>query len=125
MAAYEYKCRSHPKITRVVHAPIREGRPLTPPVCPDCLQDMVPHYTINAHRPMQEHVSPATGMPVRSLKQAQQQLDRISDERSTRLGLEHKFVAVDPRDPVLGRTEVGMDATNKRRVDAGLPPRSP
>lgn len=77
-------------------------------------------------RSMPEHYNLSAGKFVRNEQHFKDELRRQSDEASERVGLEHNFVPVDPRDKeALGVTDEGLDSTYDRRKKAGLPTGSP
>lgn len=60
--------------------------------CPRCGENMSRVFSSPAFHRFEEHVSPATGKPVGSMKQFKEQLRVASAEATERTGIPHNFV---------------------------------
>lgn len=60
--------------------------------CPRCGEEMGRRFSSPAFHRFEEHVSPATGKPVTSMKNFKEQLKIASAEATERTGIPHNFV---------------------------------
>lgn len=96
------------------------------PDCLDChaegliLTRMQRVASFSYKRSMPEHYNHTTNTVVKSENHYKSELSRLSDIQSERTGQYHNYQPVDPTDKAgLGVTDEGMDATRKRKRDAG------
>jgi hypothetical protein len=75
-------------------------------------------HHVATRRDLAPHWNVALGAYVRNRREFEDGLKRKSDEASERLGIEHRFAAVDYADRP-GVTEDGLDDTRKARRDTG------
>lgn len=126
MPQYEYKCKvcdSRTSITCTIsqYDDIYAGQSLA---CPACMGvGMLRRiYTVPPIRhALEGHYNLAAGQYVSGERELKDVFKRKSDEATARTGIEHRFVPVDMRDPALGDHHEGLEETNKKRHDAGLP----
>lgn len=120
MPVYDYKCPMCGLLAQQRRS-IHDNGPL--PKCPQCNTPLIRDYGAGFAyvRPMQPHFNTSVGHYVSNKRQFLDSLKAASDEASTRLGMEHRYVESDPTDTSsLGVTEEGMEETYRRRRDAGL-----
>lgn len=119
---YDYKCRLC-GFTDESH--IRESLIWS---CPYCSEpgEPVPLYRSysaapNMPRVWHGHMCNTTGQWITDRKQFREALHVASEEATQRLGMEHRFIEVDPSDrDSLGVTDQGLDATHDAHVKLGI-----
>lgn len=79
-------------------------------------------FSVAVQRPMHAHWNPTTNSVVSSNRQFDDELKRLSAERSEQTGIEHRFVRHDPADwRSLNVTSEGLDDSNRVRREQGMP----
>lgn len=82
---------------------------------------MVRKFSFAIKPSMPDHYNTSAGTYVSSERQLNDEFKRLSDEASARVGMEHRFVPVDPRDKDrLGVTDAGLKETYDRRKQLGM-----
>lgn len=114
MTIYAYRCDS----CRVNVDSTRRGDDLG--ICPSCNSGTLKRrWQVSMQPGMEEHFNHTVGKPISSMTQFKSELARKSEEYSERTGIPSDF---QPREwGEMGATGEGLDATNKVRVDSGLP----
>jgi hypothetical protein len=116
MSIYAYKCR----LCGTRADSMTRGDSLGP--CPNCDGNLTRLFIITVERPMHEHFNPTVMKPISSNRQFDDELKRLSEERTLETGIEHKFVRHDHSDAkALGVTSEGLDESNKYRRANNLP----
>lgn len=94
--------------------------------CTQCGHDEVKRrYSIAVHRPMHEHMNKTTNTLISSSRQFRDELARKSEAEEKRTGIPCNYVPIDPdeaRQVVIDSDAVGLDATNRVRVNEGKAP---
>lgn len=86
-----------------------------------CEGRIVRVFSFSLKPSMPPHYNTSLGSAVTGERQLNDGFKRLSDEATERTGLEHRFVAVDPRDKErLGVTSEGLAATYDRRRALGM-----
>lgn len=123
---YDYRCK---RCGFTDESSIRESLIWSCPVCydnPDDLGERVfPLHRVwaapNMSRVWHGHWCQTTGQWITDRKQFREALHVASDEATQRLGMEHRFIEVDPSDKdSLHVTDEGLDATHDAHVKMGL-----
>ena len=118
MPIYTYRC---PTCRAETTAMIRGNRLYE--VCPAmCGYGGPLHRVFGFSTPqmLHEHYNTSVGKVISSHKQHRDELKRLSDERSERTGIEHRFVPNDGPESV-GVTNKGIDESNVIRAQRGEP----
>lgn len=118
MPIYEYVCRTCHHYEYDTEPADTIG-PCTTDGCPGELKRK---FSFSVERPMQEHINSTTKQPVSSMRQFREQLKKMGDDYTKRTGIEVNYQPVDPDPAKLKVTGEGLDATNRKRVEAGLTP---
>lgn len=125
MPQYEYKCKECSSRTSIActisqYDDLWAGKSL---MCDACMSgELARIYTVPPIRhALEGHYNLAAGQYVSGERELKDVFKRRSDEATARTGIEHRFVPVDMRDPALGDHHEGLEETNKKRHDAGLP----
>lgn len=126
MPQYEYKCKVCESRTSITCSISRydekcAGQSLA---CPACMGvGMLRRiYTVPPIRhALEGHFNIAAGQYVSGKRELEDAFKRKSDEATARTGIPHQFAPIDYRDPVLGDHHEGLEETNRKRHDAGLP----
>lgn len=82
-------------------------------------------YSLAVHRPMHEHFNHSVGKPISSDRQFRDELKRKSEEHFLRTGIPADYVPSDPtetRKAVEESGGIGLESTNRRRVNEGMKP---
>lgn len=119
MPTYKFQCPECGVLYRETLPVTQRDVDLTCDSCPDApFLERV--FSFAYKSPLQEHFNVSTGSYVTSERTLKDEMKRASDERSERLGFDHSFTPVDPRETeALGVTEEGLDSTRRREVEEG------
>ena len=82
-------------------------------------------YSLAVHRPMHEHMNRSTGTLISSDRQFRDELKRKSEEQFLRTGIPCQYEPIDhdeAKAAVIASGGVGLDSTNRVRVNEGKPP---
>lgn len=82
-------------------------------------------YSISTTAMMHEHMNASTGSLISSPSQFRRELREMSDRETERTGIPCSYEPIDPeeaRAQVVASDGVGLDATNRVRVNEGQPP---
>jgi hypothetical protein len=82
-------------------------------------------YSLAAHRGMPEHLNRTTGTVISSDRQFRDELKRKSEAEFLRTGIPCQYEPIDPDEAkaaVIASDGVGLESTNRARVNAGKPP---
>jgi putative FmdB family regulatory protein len=118
MPIYEFKCAKDG-----VFQDWRELGDTKPPPCPTCSGVMTRKYSLfQPKMDMQPHFNAAVGRYVNGKNDLNDAFKTLSEERTEATGIEHRYVAVDPREAKteLGVTDEGLDATYAKMRDDGM-----
>ena len=78
-------------------------------------------FSLSVQRPMHAHWNPTTNSVISSNHQFDEEMKRLSAERTEQTGIEHRFVRHDPGDAAaIGVTSAGLDDSNKIRRSQGV-----
>lgn len=127
MTLYGYQCREcgqeYTSTIRGNHLKTDLG--LTVP-CHECEAPVVKRkYSISTHRGMQEHMNKTTGTLISSERQFREELKRKSEAQYLKTGIPCDYQPMDPEEAkqvVIDSDAVGLESTNRVRVNEGRPP---
>lgn len=87
-----------------------------------CPGELTRLFSLSVAPVMQEHYNATTNSYISDNRKFDEELKRQSERVSLYQGSEARFERVDPSDKkALGVTDEGMDATNRKRQEMGLP----
>lgn len=127
MTLYGYQCRECGQEFlskwRGSHLTTSHGSTLD---CAVCGHDEVKRkYSIATHRGMEQHLNRTTNTVISSDRQFRDELKRRSESEFLRTGIPCNYEPLDPDEAkaaVIASGAVGLDETNRVRVNAGKPP---
>ena len=94
--------------------------------CPQCGNPEIKRkYSLAAHRGMPEHLNRTTNTVISSDRQFREELKRKSEAEFLRTGIPCSYEPLDPEEAkaaVIASDAVGLESTNRARVNAGKPP---
>lgn len=122
MILYGYQCRECGQ----EYTSEYQGSALPDFICRGCGNDHVKRrYSLAVHRPMHEHFNQSVGKPISSDRQFRDELKRKSDAHFLATGIPADYQPVDPeiaRRAVEESQGMGLESTNRRRVNEGKKP---
>lgn len=93
--------------------------------CSACGNDEVKRrYSVATHRGMPEHLNRTTNTVISSDRQFRDELKRKSEAEFLRTGIPCQYEPIDPEEAkaaVIASDGVGLESTNRARVNAGKP----
>ena len=93
--------------------------------CTECGNPEVKRkYSVVVHRPMPEHLNKTTNTLISSDRQFREELKRKSEAEFLRTGIPCNYEPIDPDEAkaaVLASDAVGLESTNRVRVNEGKP----
>lgn len=117
---FEYKCRICGTRKLTTERADTIGR-CTNPDCNGELRRLFSFSTANVapQTRFKEHLNSSTGLPTSSMHQHEENLRRLSEERTRATGIEHNYVPIDSRDrEALGVSEHAEEHLRKNREQA-------
>ena len=121
MILYGYQCR---ECGQAYDSEFR-GNVLPDTVCACGNDEIKRKYSVAVHRPMPTHFNTSVGKEIGSERQFRDELKRKGELESLRTGVDNDYQPVDPsvaREAVEKSGHMGLEATNRRRVENGQRP---
>ncbi len=117
---YEYRCRTCGTTKSETNA---EPKQVLEDPCINCGAAMKRVYGISIMRAsaVREHWNRALGQPVSSMQDFKRKAREASERYEEDTGIPANYTVVEPgdRDAAFGRTDAGLDATNRELVSSG------